>query len=121
MVRIFAYIPHKNGIADDVALELIAAATKIDPGAPLTAILTGSGTELDTACESLRHSFTEIWKVSSSALAYPNAELVRKALARILPRESFVLVPHDHFGVDLSPGLSIKLNAAFVSDVVEIE
>ncbi len=120
MARIFAYISHKNGVADDVALELIAAARKIDPGAPLTAILTGSGTEIDTACESLRHSFTEIWKISCGALAYPNAELVRKALARILPRGSFVLVPHDHFGVDLSPGLSIKLNAAFVSDVVEI-
>ncbi len=32
-----------------------------------------------------------------------------------------MLVPHDHFGIDLAPGLSIKLNAAFVSDVVEIE
>lgn len=121
MARTFAYIPHKNGVAEDIALELIAAATKINTEVPVTAILTGWGAELDTACENLRNRFGEIWKVGAEVLAYPNAELVRKALVRILPRESFVLVPHDHFGVDLSPGLSIKLNAAFVSDVVGIE
>jgi len=32
-----------------------------------------------------------------------------------------VLVPHDTFGMDLAPGLSIKLDAAFVADVVDIE
>jgi electron transfer flavoprotein alpha subunit len=32
-----------------------------------------------------------------------------------------LLVVHDHFGIDLSPGLSVKLNSAFVSDVVAIE
>lgn len=121
MARKFAYIPHKNGVVDDVALELMAAARKIDAGAPVTAILTGSGAELDRACETLRGSFSEIWKLSSSALAYPNAELVRKALVRIVPREIVLLVPHDHFGIDLSPGLAIKLDAAFVSDVVDIE
>ena len=32
-----------------------------------------------------------------------------------------MLVPHSHFGIDLAPGLSIKLNSAFVSDVVAID
>jgi electron transfer flavoprotein alpha subunit len=54
-------------------------------------------------------------------LAYPNAELIRNALVKVLPPNSIVLVPHDHFGIDLAPGLSIKLTAAFVSDVVQIE
>jgi hypothetical protein len=30
----------------------------------------------------------------------------------------FVLVSHEHFGIDLAPGLSVKMNAAFVSDVL---
>jgi electron transfer flavoprotein alpha subunit len=38
-----------------------------------------------------------------------------------LPQGSLLLVAHNHFGIDLSPGLSIKLNAAFVSDVVGID
>ena len=66
-------------------------------------------------------SYSEIWKVGQEALAYPNAELVRQALVSILPPKSILLVPHNHFGIDLSPGLSIKLDSAFVSDVVDIE
>ena len=31
MARIFAYIVHKDGVADDSAFELAAAARKIDP------------------------------------------------------------------------------------------
>ena len=99
----------------------MTAAKKIDPAASPTAILTGSGPELDTACGSLRDSYAEIWQVAKEALAYPNAELVRKALLDVLPQGCILLVPHNHFGIDLSPGLSIKMNSAFVSDVVNIE
>jgi electron transfer flavoprotein alpha subunit len=70
--------------------------------------------------QALGASYPEIWKIANEALAYPNAELVRKALVKVLPSDSIVLVAHDHFGIDLAPGLSIKLNAAFVSDVVDI-
>ena len=121
MPRIFAYIAHKSGIADDSAAELVAAAQKIDAGALPTAIVVGCGAELDAVCESVRSSYAEVWKIANEALAYPNAELIRKALLKILPAGSIALVPHNHFGIDLSPGLSIKLNAAFVSDVLQIE
>jgi len=119
--RIFAYIGHKGGVVDDTAAELLVAAKKIDPSASPTAVVTGSGAELDAVCESQRTSFAEVWKIASESLAYPNAELVRKALVKLLPQGSILLVPHNHFGIDLSPGLSIKLNAAFVSDVVAID
>jgi len=119
--RIFAYIAHKNGAADDSAYELIAAAKKLDSARTPTAIVTGTGPELDGVCESLRASYAEVWKIASESLVYPNAELVRKALVKVLPQGCIVLVPHNHFGLDLGPGLSIKLNAAFVSDVTGID
>ena len=53
MARIFAYIVHKGGVVDDSALELAAAARKIDPAASPTAIVTGWGAELDAACNAL--------------------------------------------------------------------
>jgi electron transfer flavoprotein alpha subunit len=120
MARIFAYIVHRGGVVDDSAAELVAAAKKIDASASPTAIATGSGAELDAVCESLRPVYAEIWKISNQSLAYPNAELVRKALAKVLLPGSIVLVPHDHFGLDLSPGLAIQQNSAFASDVVDI-
>jgi electron transfer flavoprotein alpha subunit len=121
MARIFAYITHKNGTADDSALELAAAAQKIDSAAPPTAIVTGFGPELETICEAIRASYAEVWKIGGENLAYPSAELVRSALVRVLPAGSLVLLPHDPFGIDLGPGLSIKLNTAFVPDVVDID
>ncbi len=121
MTRIFAYITHKAGAVDDSAAELLAAAKQIDAAAAPTAIVTGWGTELDSACTSLRASYPEIWKISHEVLAYPNAELIRKTLVKVLPPGSVVLIAHDHFGMDLAPGLSIKLNAAFASDVLAIE
>lgn len=120
MPRIFAYISHKAGVPEDTATELIAAAIAIDPITPPVAIVTGIGSELDSTCTALRGSYGEIWKVANETLAYPNAELIRKALAKIVPANCIVLVPHDHFGIDLAPGLSIKLNATFVADVIGV-
>lgn len=121
MARILAYIEHKGGVADDTAVELAAAARSIDAAVPPTAIVTGWGPQLDAVCTALRASYSEVWKIAHDALADPNAELVRKALVNVVPGGSIVLVPHAHFGIDLGPGLSIKLNSTFVSDVAAIE
>src|SRR5271165_3597367 len=121
MPRIFAYIAHKDGVIDDSAAELLSAARKIDGGVPPTAVVIGWGAGLDAVCEAARSSYGEVWKIANEALAYPNAELIREALVKIFPAGSIVLVPHNHFGIDLAPGLSIKLDGAFISDVVEIE
>jgi electron transfer flavoprotein alpha subunit len=120
MPRIFTYIVHKGGVAEDSAAELLAAARKIDATTHPTALVIGCGPELDKVCESLRSSYAEVWKLAHETLDYPNAESIRKAIVKMLPPGSILLIPHDHFGIDLAPGLSIKLNAAFVSDVLEI-
>jgi electron transfer flavoprotein alpha subunit len=121
MARIFAYVVHRGGVADDSAAELAAAAKKVDAGASPTAIVTGSGPELEQVSAALRGLYAEVWKISNEALAHPNAELIRKALVKVVQPGSVVLVAHEHFGIDLAPGLSIKLNAAYVSDVLGIE
>ena len=121
MARIFVYITHKAGVPDDAAFELLSAAKRIDANSDCTAIVAGCGGELDSASDALRNFYPEVWALRSDALAYPNAELVRQALVRVLPPAGIVLLAHDHFGIDLAPGLSIKLNAAFVSDLTAIE
>jgi len=119
--RIFAYILHRAGVADDSAAELAAAARQIDPAASPTAIVTGCGPDLESVSSSLCGTYSEVWKVSNEILSNPNAELVRKALVKVLPPGSILLLAHEHFAIDLAPGLSIKMNDAFVSDVLGIE
>jgi len=121
MARIFAYIAHKAGVPDDSAAEFLVAAKMIDAAAAPTAIVTGSGPDVDAVCKTLQNSYAETWKISNQALAYPNAELIRKALLAVLPPGSIVLLPHSHFGIDLGPGLSVKLKAASVTDVLALE
>ena len=121
MAQIFAYILHKDGELDDTALELRAAAKKIDAGANPTAIVVGASDGLDDICAKTAAGYAEVWKVASDALAYPDAEITRKILVNILPADSIVLLAHEHFGMDLAPGLSVKLDSAFAADVVDIE
>jgi electron transfer flavoprotein alpha subunit len=121
MPAIFAYILHKAGVVDDSAAELFTAAKNVDGSVMPAAIVVGHGAELDIVCERVRGIYPVVWKVSNPALAYPNAELVRQALVSILPAGSIVLAPHEHFGIDLAPGLSIKLNAACVTDILGVE
>jgi len=119
--QIYAYILHKDGVADDTALELITAARKIDPDASVTAVVTGSGEGLDAVCNEVAATYPEVWKIDNDALAYPNAESIRGLLVNILPKGEIVLIPHEHFGMDLSPGLSIKLDAVYLPDAVDFE
>ena len=119
--QVFAYIIHKDGVPDDTALELIAAARRLDPDASVAAIVAGTGAKLDGVCNDLASSFSEVWKIDNEALAYVNAEVLRSLLVRILPKDGIVLIPHEHFGMDLAPGLSIKLDAAYLPDAVDFE
>ena len=119
--QVFAYIIHKDGVPDDTALELIAAARRLDPDASVAAVVAGTGAKLDGVCNELVSSFSEVWKIDNEALAYVNAEVLRSLLVRILPKDGIVLIPHEHFGMDLAPGLSIKLDAAYLPDAVDFE
>ena len=119
--QVFTYITYKEGIADDSALELVAAAKKIYPDASLTAVVTGAGADLDKVCNEMAASYQEVWKIDNQQLAYPNAEVIQKLLVNILPKDSLFLLSHNTFGMDLSPGLSIKMETTFVADAVDFE
>lgn len=121
MAQIFAYILHKDGVPDDTALELRAAGATLDPEAAVTAVVTGSAGDLENVCKEAARSFDTVWKVENDALAYPNAEVIRPLMKRLLPKNSLVLLPHEHFGMDLAPGLSVALEAAYLPDAVAFE
>lgn len=121
MTEIFAFIPIRNGAADDIASEFVSAAQKIDQNATITAIVTGSGGELDTAAEALTKLYGQVVKIDHTDLAYPNAEVVRKALVNTMPEDGIFLLPHDTFGMDLGPGLSVKMDSSYGADLLDFE
>ena len=118
---IYTYIVHKNGTPDDSALELLVAAKALFPDGSVTALVTGAGGDLDSVCNAMATNYDEVWKFDHDALAYPNAEILRKLLVNVLPAEAIVILPHDTLGMDLGPGLSVKLDSVFLADVVGID
>lgn len=118
MAQVYAYLTHNNGLIDDVAMELATAAKAITTS-PATAIVVGS--DVDSVAASASAIFGSVIKVDNAAFAYPNAEVVRKALLNIIPKGSVVLFAHSTFSMDCAPGLSIKLDGSFAADIVGID
>jgi electron transfer flavoprotein alpha subunit len=117
--RLFVFVAHNNGKTDDSALELATAAKAMFPGAAPIAIVAGSS--IDAVAEEAAAAFAEVWKFDHASLAYPNAELLRPLLARTITPGSLTLLPHNTLGLDLGPGLSVKLGATYVPDLVGID
>jgi len=116
--KVFVYIAHSHGQADDSALELLAASAALFPGSAPIALVAGAGPELAAVAQEVAAAYGEVWTFDQAALAYPNAELLRPLLVKALPGQAVVLMPHNTLGMDLGPGLAVKLGAAYVPDVV---
>jgi len=117
MSQVFVLVPG----AADAAPELLAAALALFPGSTPTALVAGHGPALEAAAQAAAATFKEVWAFGGAALAHPNAELLRPLLAKALPAGASVVLAHDTLGMDLGPGLSVKLGAAYLPDVVGVE
>ena len=116
--QVFVLLAQKNGKLEDSALELLGAARAFFPGCSPVAVVAAPGGEVEAAGREAAGVFGEVWCCGADILAHPNAELVRPLLARLLPAGARVLLAHDTFGMDLGPGLAVKLGAAYLPDVV---
>jgi electron transfer flavoprotein alpha subunit len=116
--QVFALIAHTAGKADDSTLELLSAATSMFPDSAPIGLVMGSGADVATVAQEAAASFGEVWSFDQPALAYPNAELLRPLLVKVLPAGAVLVLPHSTLGMDLGPGISVKLGAAYLPDVV---
>ena len=116
--NVFALIQHSAGLADDSTLELLNAARTMFPGSAPVALVMGSGPEAAAVAQAVAPGFGEVWSFGQEGLAYPNAELIRPLLVKVLPAGAVVLLPHSTLGMDLGPGLSVKLGVPYLPDVV---
>jgi electron transfer flavoprotein alpha subunit len=116
---VFVFVAHDGGQMDDSSLELAAAAGRFFPGVSPVALVAGFG--VDAVCAQATARFSEVWKFDQKGLSYPNAELLRALLVKALPAGATVLLPHSTLGMDLGPGLSVKLGTIYVPDIVGID
>ena len=87
----------------------------------MTAIVCGSSPDIDVVCSEMTTVYKEVWKIDDASISYPNAEVIRDLLCKVLPKNAIVLIPHEHFGMDLSPGLSVQLGSVYLPDALDFE
>jgi electron transfer flavoprotein alpha subunit len=116
--QVFALITHAAGKADDAAAELSTAVRSLFPDREAVALIMGTGPELASAAREAAAWFSQVWSFDQANLAYPNAELLRPLMAKVIPAGSAVVLAHSTLGMDLGPGLAVKLGAAYLPDVI---
>jgi electron transfer flavoprotein alpha subunit len=112
---------HKGGAIDDSAAELAMAAGKIDAPPRRRPLWPVPVRTLGAVCQAAAGIYPQVWKFDMPRSPIPTREAIRNLLVKVVPAGAVVLLPHDHFGMDLGPGLAVKLDAAYVPDVVGIE
>lgn len=107
---------------DDTAWELLAAARRLaGDGGRVGAALTGSGVG-DLGSE-LARGYDDVWVFDDERLASWDGEGCARALAPLIAREKpgLILAAHTNLGIDLAPGLSVRVGVPLLPDCLVLE
>ena len=111
---------HQGGRVSPVTYELLALAEEIRGMIPLAVKAVILGDEVEgPAREVARAPGVEVVAVKNPNLNSYQAEIYKEVLAGLLPELGpvFVIAAHTTEGMDLSPGLAVRLGAGCISNV----
>jgi electron transfer flavoprotein alpha subunit len=122
MSKILAIVERAGGGLDESAWELLAAGRALagDGGKVAAALL---GHEIGGIATELATGFDEVHVFDDARLTDPDGEADGLALEALIAREKFevILAPHTNRGIDLAPGLSVKLGVPLLADCFTLE
>jgi electron transfer flavoprotein alpha subunit len=84
---------HKGGVADDSAAELVAAAKKIDAGAAVTAIVTGSRRRPGRRCQEVAAIYARRAQIQSTPWPIPMPKSSANCWSMCCPADAIVWFP----------------------------
>jgi electron transfer flavoprotein alpha subunit len=122
--NIFVVIEHRQGRILPISYEMIACARQIAQPGPTEIIAAVLGDEIDALAQQLAgHGCQRVIAVQSPALALYSAEAYQLALAELIAeyRPTAVCVGHTSQGLDFAPGLAIRVQAACITGVEQID
>lgn len=114
-------IAERNGAAlDEGTWELLTAARALADGGSVAAAVLGAG--VSALASELAGGFDRVYAFDDARLAEPDAEGDALALAPLIAREGFdvVLALHSNLGIDLAPGLSVRVARPLLADCFEL-
>jgi electron transfer flavoprotein alpha subunit len=125
MRKVLVLVELARGGVDDSAWELAAAARGLaapgEGGCRVAAVLLGSG--VAPLAKELARRFDEVFHFDDPLLAVPDGEVFGALLAALIRREQpwATLIPHTNNGMDLAPGLSVRVGVPLLADCQELQ
>jgi electron transfer flavoprotein alpha subunit len=124
MRKILVLVEHTNGVTDDSAYELAAAARSLDEageGVRVGAVVLGD--EVGALAEGLGAWFDDVYVFDSPRLQVPDGVAGAELLAGLIEREQpfATLIPHTNTGMDLAPVLAVKAGAPLFADCIALQ
>jgi electron transfer flavoprotein alpha subunit len=123
MKDIFIIAEHRQERLQDITWEAIAGGREVagKTGGSLNAILLGFN--VDEMARELSERCDRVFVIKDKRLENYNSELYQEAIFHIIPRDKpfIVMIGHTSTGMDLAPGLSLKLDVPLATDCLGIE
>ncbi|MBI2955320.1 MAG: electron transfer flavoprotein subunit alpha/FixB family protein [Chloroflexi bacterium] len=123
MNEILVLAEHRRGELREITFDLIARGRQLaeKAGAELVAVVLGRGT--DGFCATLAQYADRVLVVEDDALRDFNSEPYQAVLAQLISERQplLTLIGHTACGLDLAPSLAVQLDAALVTDCLEVE
>ncbi len=120
-MSIFVLVEHRQGEIRDITFEMLSKCKEIakDINARITALLLGN--DVETYLEPLKGYADAIMVVKDKKLEYFNSKTYQMILAHLISENKplLALIGHTSYGIDLAPGLAIKLQIPLATDCAD--
>ncbi|HEX9660178.1 MAG TPA: hypothetical protein VGA18_07745, partial [Rhodothermales bacterium] len=114
-------IEHNGREIDDTSFELAHVARQLTgDGGKVTALLAGHGVSALTPRIVSRFDEIRLW--DDERLEVPDGDQLRSVYATVIEREApdIVLAAHTNNGIDLVPGLAVRLGRPLLTDCITV-
>ncbi|NEX78132.1 electron transfer flavoprotein subunit alpha/FixB family protein [Bacillus thermocopriae] len=122
MKKVLVLAETKNGKLRNVSLEVLTVAGKIANGGEINACIFGSDGEKFRE-ELAKFGAQKIYLVENAELNRYTPDGFKQALLKVIEevQPEVVLTGHTSVGKDLLPRVAVRLNAALISDCIDVE
>ena len=123
MKEVFVLAEHRKGDLRDITFDLLSKGRQLadKSGAELTALVLGRNVESFSA--TMANYADRVLVVEDDALRNFNSDAYQTVLAQLISERKplMTLIGHTAFGLDLAPSLATQLDAALVTDCIDVD
>ncbi len=115
-MSIFVLVEHRQGEIRDITFEMLSKCKEISK---TTAVLLGN--DVEQFLDSLKGYADTIMVVKDEKLEYFNSKTYQMVLSHLINeyKPLLTLIGHTSYGIDLAPGLAIKLQTSLATDCAD--